>query len=56
MRQKCAMVQAKVWSWISAKFRSASFSFSWCLEPLECMRMIFLMYVRFLLRFVLWFG
>jgi len=36
-----AMVQVKVWSWISAKSRSASFSYSdWCLEPSTCMRMV----------------
>jgi len=36
-----AMVQVKVWSWISLKSRSASFSYSnWCLEPLMCMRMV----------------
>ena len=36
-----ALVQAKVWSWISAKCRSTSFSFSsWFFEPLERMRMV----------------
>ena len=36
-----AMVQVKVWSWISAKSRSASFLYSdWCLEPSACMRMV----------------
>ena len=36
-----ALVQAKVWSWISVKIRYASFSYSnWCLEPLVCMRMV----------------
>ena len=37
----CARVQAKVWSWINARSRSASFPFSsWCMIPLECMRMV----------------
>jgi len=36
-----ALVQVNVWSWISVKIRSTSFSYSnWCLEPLVCMRMI----------------
>ena len=37
----CTLMQAKVWSWISAKSRTTSVSFSnWCLEPLECMRLV----------------
>jgi len=37
-----ALVQVKVWSWISVKIRSALFSFSnWCLEPIVCMRIVF---------------
>ena len=37
----CARVQAKVWSWINVRSRSASFPFSsWCMVPLECMRMV----------------
>ena len=37
----CARMQAKVWSWITVKSRSTSFPFSsWCLDPLECMRMV----------------
>ena len=36
-----AMVQVNVWFWISAKSRSASFSYPyWCLEPLACMRIV----------------
>jgi len=36
-----ARVQAKVWSWINARSRFASFSLcSWCMVPLECMRII----------------
>jgi len=36
-----ALVQLKVWSWISSKTRFASFSYSdWCLVPLVCMRLI----------------
>jgi len=35
------LVQVKVWSWVSTKARLASFSFSdWCLEPMECMRLV----------------
>ena len=37
----CTLMQAKVWSWISAKSSTTSVSFSsWCLEPLECMRLV----------------
>ena len=36
-----ALVQVKVWSWVSTNFRPASFSFSdWCLEPMVCMRLV----------------
>jgi len=36
-----ALVQVKVWSWVSTNSRLASFSFSdWCLEPMECMRLV----------------
>jgi len=36
-----AMVQVKVWSWISTKSRPASFSYSdWCLEPSACMMIV----------------
>ncbi len=36
-----ALVQVKVWSWVSTNSRLASFSFSdWCLEPLECLRLV----------------
>jgi len=36
-----ALVQVKMWSWVSTKAHLASFSFSdWCLEPMECMRLI----------------
>jgi len=37
----CARVQAKVWSWINVRSRSALCPFSsWCMVPLECMRMV----------------
>ena len=37
----CTLMQTKVWSWIYVKSCSASVSFSsWCLEPLECMRLV----------------
>jgi len=37
----CSLMQAKVWSWMSVKSCSASVPFSsWCLEPLECMRLV----------------
>ena len=37
----CTLMQANIWSWISAKSRIASVSFSsLCLEPLECMRLL----------------
>jgi len=36
-----ALVQVKVWSWITSKFLSGLFSFfKWCLEPLVCMTMV----------------
>jgi len=36
-----AMVQVNVWSWISSKSRFGLFSyFSWCLNPLACMRLV----------------
>jgi len=36
-----ALVQVKVWSWVSTNSRLVSFSFSnWCLEPMECMRLV----------------
>jgi len=36
-----ACVQVKVWSWVSTNSRLVSFSFSdWCLEPMECMRLV----------------
>ena len=37
----CTLMQVNVWSWISAKSNTNSISFSsWCLEPLECMRLV----------------
>jgi len=36
-----SLAQVKVWSWISSKIPSVSFSFSdWCLKPLVCMHSI----------------
>ena len=36
-----ALVQVKVWAWVSTNFRLVLFSFSdWCLEPLVCMRLV----------------
>ena len=36
-----ALVQVKVWSWVSTNSRLVSFSYSdWCLEPMECMRLV----------------
>jgi len=36
-----ALVQVKVWHWVSTKSRCVSSSFSdWCLEPMECMRLV----------------
>jgi len=36
-----ALVQVKVWSWVSAKVRFALFSYSdWCLEPVESMKLV----------------
>jgi len=36
-----ALVQMKVWSWLHAKSRYISFSYSdWVLNPLACMRLV----------------
>jgi len=36
-----ALVQVKVWYWVTTKSRGVAFSFSdWCLEPLVCMRLV----------------
>jgi len=37
----CALMQVKVWTWVSTKSRYAPFSFfSWFLVPLECMSLV----------------
>jgi len=36
-----ALVQVKVWSWVSTNIRLASFSYSdWYLDPVVCMRLV----------------
>jgi len=41
MSKVCILMQAKVWSWISAKSRTTSVFFSsWYLEPLKCMCLV----------------